>query len=79
MNPQWITVGLVTAGLAGQGLWTVINLRIENRLLDRIDQLKDWADARFERRRFPVVAPPPAFASQRLSVSRAAGSGPDAV
>ena len=41
-------------GLAANGLWTVINLRIENRLLERFDELKEWADKRFVRK--PEVA-----------------------
>ncbi|MGA3015968.1 MAG: hypothetical protein ABSF62_02530 [Bryobacteraceae bacterium] len=48
-NPQWIVALLGILGLAGSALWMVVNLRIENRLLERIDGLKDWADARFMR------------------------------
>lgn len=47
MKPEWILVGISAAGLFGSALWTAVNLRIENRLLERIDGLKDWADARF--------------------------------
>lgn len=65
MNPQWITALLVAAGLGGQVLWTLVNLRIENRILDRIDGLKAWADARFVRRPdVPILAVPQHFPAE---------------
>lgn len=50
MNPQWVTAGIAVLGLAANGLWTTINLRIENRVLERMDALKEWCDQRFVRR-----------------------------
>lgn len=58
MNPQWVLVGIAALGLAGSGVWTAVNLRIEARLLGRIDELKDWCDVRFVRRPdAPVLGP----------------------
>ena len=58
MNAQWATAAIAALGLAGQLLWTLINLRIENRILSRIEDLKDWADDRFVRRdNAPIHAP----------------------
>jgi len=48
MNAQWATAIVAAAGLAGNLVWTLINLRIENKLLTRIDELKDWCDSRYE-------------------------------
>jgi hypothetical protein len=50
MTPEWILAGVAVLGLLGSGLWTVVNLRIENRLLGRIDELKDWCDQRYIQR-----------------------------
>jgi hypothetical protein len=47
MNPQWIGAALVGLGLAAQLVWTLVNLRIENRILLRLDELKEWCEERF--------------------------------
>lgn len=60
MNPAWITAIVAVLGLAMNGLWTAVNLRIENRILIRIEALKEWADDRFEPRRNPRVVRLPA-------------------
>jgi len=58
MSAQWATAIVAAAGLAGNLLWTLINLRIENRVLKHIDAVKDWALDTFEpRRERPVLRP----------------------
>lgn len=54
MNPQWIMAGVAVAGILFNGAWTMVNLRIENKVLKHIDQLKEWADERFVRRAEPI-------------------------
>lgn len=63
MNPTWITAAVSVMGFIGNLLWTVINLRIENKILTRLDELKDWADARFVMK----ADPPPAPARRRVA------------
>lgn len=48
MSAQWVTAVIAGAGLLGNLCWTLVNLRIENRMLTRMDELKQWADDRFE-------------------------------
>lgn len=50
MSAQWATALIAAAGLVGNLCWTLVNLRIENRILTRIDEVKEWADERFVRR-----------------------------
>jgi hypothetical protein len=63
LNPQWIIAGLSALGIISNAAWTLVNLRIENKLLKHIDGLKDWVDARYERR--PNVQPHRAAAAKR--------------
>lgn len=55
MNPQWVSAAVAGIGLLGSLVWTLVNLRIENRLLKRVDTLKEWADERFIRKPEPTV------------------------
>lgn len=55
-TPQWIMAGVAIAGLLGNATWTLVNLRIENKVLTHIDQLKEWADERFVRRGEPLAS-----------------------
>jgi hypothetical protein len=64
MNPQWIIAILTALGFFANGLWTVINLRIENRVLAHIGELKDWVDARYVR-----LAHVPAYRPSRANGS----------
>ena len=41
---------LILLGMLLSAAWTAINLRIENRILQRIEDLKEWCDARFVRK-----------------------------
>ena len=43
---------LIGVGFVGQVLWTLVNLRLENRLLERMDALKGWMEGRFVTKEF---------------------------
>jgi hypothetical protein len=47
LNPNWVTAGIAVLGFLANGLWLIINLRIENKIMKKIDELKLWADERF--------------------------------
>ena len=47
MSAQWATAAIALAGLLGNAFWTMLNLRIENRMLTKMDELKTWAEGRF--------------------------------
>lgn len=57
MNPAWISVIVTAVGLLSNALWTTVNLRIENRILKQVAEIKDWADERFVLK--PDAAPAP--------------------
>lgn len=50
MNPQWIGATVAGVGLIANAAWTVINLRIENKMLKHIDEVKDWTLENFQLR-----------------------------
>lgn len=54
MNAQWATAAIAGIGILGNLCWTLVNLRIENKLLTRIDGLKEWVNANYEPRRVPL-------------------------
>lgn len=60
MSPQWITALVAIAGLVGNACWSAINLRIENRMFKKVDELKEWAESRFVLRLECPCAPPAA-------------------
>lgn len=58
MSAQWATAAIALAGLLGNAFWTMLNLRIENRMLTKMDELKTWAEGRFVLRLECPCAPP---------------------
>lgn len=42
-------------GFAGNAAWSVLNVRMENKVLKHIDALKEWADERYVQRTPPAM------------------------
>ena len=59
MNPQWITAGAAVLGLVGSWVSVVIGLRVRVEIAQSEARQKEWADARFQRRRPPLAMPAP--------------------
>lgn len=47
MNPAWFPAVVSVVGFVGNLIWSILNVRMENKVLTHIDALKDWADKRY--------------------------------
>lgn len=48
MNQQTIvTIGIAAFGLLSNFIWLLINLRVQSRIRDIVDELKDWMSDKY--------------------------------